>query len=119
MIKKSETLAEDERVAADEEFWSLIQQSFSVTRGIINLNNDGVSPSPRIVTESFVRYTWQQEDATAFTMWRILEPQSETVCVGLAEIFGCDAEEIAITRNASESLEILLMGLDLKSGERN
>jgi selenocysteine lyase/cysteine desulfurase len=36
---------------------------------------------------------------------------------GLAEIFGCDAEEIAITRNASESLEILLMGLDLKSGD--
>ncbi len=104
-------------VAADEDFWATIQQSFSVTRGIINLNNGGVSPSPRIVTEAFVRYTWQQEDATAYTMWQILEPQSETVRTGLAELFGCDAEEIAITRNASESLEILLMGLDLKSGD--
>ena len=104
-------------VAADEDFWAVIQQSFSVTRGIINLNNGGVSPSPRLVTEAFVRYTWQQEDATAYTMWQILEPQSETVRTGLAELFGCDAEEIAITRNASESLEILLMGLDLKSGD--
>ncbi|MEO5860432.1 MAG: aminotransferase class V-fold PLP-dependent enzyme [Pyrinomonadaceae bacterium] len=104
-------------VAADEDFWATIQQSFSVTRGIINLNNGGVSPSPRIVTEAFVRYTWQQEDATAYTMWQLLEPQSETVRTGLAEIFGCDAEEIAITRNASESLEILLMGLDLKSSD--
>ena len=104
-------------VASDEDFWATIQQSFSVTRGIINLNNGGVSPSPRIVTEAFVRYTWQQEDATAYTMWQILEPQSETVRTGLAEVFGCDAEEIAITRNASESLEILLMGLDLKSGD--
>jgi len=104
-------------VAADEDFWAVIQQAFSVTRGIINLNNGGVSPSPRIVTEAFVRYTWQQEDATAYTMWRILEPQSETVRTGLAEVFGCDSEEIAITRNASESLEILLMGLDLKSGD--
>ena len=104
-------------VATDEDFWATIQQSFSVTRGIINLNNGGVSPSPRIVTEAFVRYTWQQEDATAYTMWQLLEPQSETVRTGLAEIFGCDAEEIAITRNASESLEILLMGLDLKSGD--
>ncbi|HYJ91609.1 MAG TPA: hypothetical protein VEV84_09890, partial [Pyrinomonadaceae bacterium] len=51
--------------AADEDYWSTIQQAFSVTRGIINLNNGGVSPSPRIVTEAFVRYTWQQEDATA------------------------------------------------------
>ncbi len=104
-------------VAADEDYWSAIQQSFSVTRGIINLNNGGVSPSPRIVTEAFVRYTWQQEDATAYTMWQILEPQSETVRTGLAEMFGCSPEEIAITRNASESLEILLMGLDLKSGD--
>jgi len=104
-------------VGADEDFWAVIQQSFSVTRGIVNLNNGGVSPSPRIVTEAFVRYTWQQEDATAYTMWQILEPQSETVRTGLAELFGCDAEEIAITRGASESLEILLMGLDLKSGD--
>ena len=106
-----------ETVAADEDFWAVIQQSFSVTRGIVNLNNGGVSPSPRIVTEAFVRYTWQQEDATAYTMWQILEPQSETIRAGLAEIFGCDTEEIAITRNASESLETLLLGLDFKPGD--
>ena len=103
--------------ATDEDFWATIQQSFSVTRGIVNLNNGGVSPSPRMVTEAFVRYTWQQEDATAYTMWQLLEPQSETIRTGLAEIFGCDAEEIAITRNASESLEILLMGMDFKPGD--
>lgn len=103
--------------ALNEDYWTAIQQAFSVTRGIVNLNNGGVSPSPRIVTEAFVRYTWQQEDATAYTMWQLLEPQSETIRTGLAEIFGCDTEEIAITRNASESLEILLMGLDLKSGD--
>ncbi len=106
-----------EQVATDEDFWANIQQSFSVTRGIVNLNNGGVSPSPRIVTEAFVRYTWQQEDATAYTMWQILEPQSETIRTGLAEIFGCEAEEIAITRNASESLETLLLGMDFKSGD--
>ena len=103
--------------AMDEDYWATIQQAFSVTRGMVNLNNGGVSPSPRLVTEAFVRYTWQQEDATAYTMWRILEPQSETIRTGLAEIFGCDAEEIAITRGASESLEILLMGMDFKSGD--
>jgi isopenicillin-N epimerase len=106
-----------EQAALDEDYWSVIQNSFTVTRGIINLNNGGVSPSPRIVTEALVRYIWQQEDATAYTMWQILEPQSETIRTGLAEIFGCDREEIAITRNASESLEILLMGMDFKPGD--
>ena len=106
-----------EQVAMDEDYWSVIQNSFTVTRGIVNLNNGGVSPSPRIVTEALVRYIWQQEDATAYTMWQLLEPQSETIRTGLAEMFGVDREEIAITRNASESLEILLMGMDFKPGD--
>lgn len=106
-----------QQAAMDEDYWAVIQNSFSVTRGIINLNNGGVSPSPRIVTEALVRYIWQQEDATAYTMWQILEPQSETIRTGLAEVFGCDREEIAITRNASESLEVLLMGIDFKPGD--
>ena len=106
-----------EQAAMDEDYWAVIQNSFTVTRGIVNLNNGGVSPSPRIVTEALVRYIWQQEDATAYTMWQILEPQCETIRTGLAEMFGCDREEIAITRNASESLEILLMGMDFKPGD--
>ncbi len=106
-----------EQAAKEEDFWFEIQRAFSVTRGIINLNNGGVSPSPKIVTEAMVRYSWQQEDATAYTMWQILEPQTETVRTGLAELFGCDREEIAITRNASESLETLLLGFDLKPGD--
>jgi isopenicillin-N epimerase len=109
-------LAPDE-AARDEDFWFVIQNAFSVTRGITNLNNGGVSPSPRIVTEAVVRYTWEQEDATAYTMWEILEPQSETIRTGLADLFGADREEIAITRNASESLETLLYGMDFQPGD--
>src|ERR671929_33423 len=106
-----------EEAARDEGFWFDIQQAFSVTRGLVNLNNGGVSPSPRIVTEALVRYLWQQEDATAYTMWEILEPQSETIRTGLADLFGCDREEVAITRNTSDSLEALLFGFDLKPGD--
>jgi len=114
--KRVERLSPED-AAMNEDFWFEIQSSFSITRGITNLNNGGVSPSPRLVTEALCRYTWQQEDVTAYTMWQILEPQSETVRTGLADIFGCDREEIAITRNASESLEIILMGMDLKTGD--
>ncbi len=116
LVKEIDHLSPEEAVL-NEDFWFQIQQSFAVSRGNINLNNGGVSPSPRIVTEALVRYLWQQEDATAYTMWQVMQPQLETVRTGLAEMFGCDREEIAITRNASESLEILLMGMDLKSGD--
>ena len=65
-----------EQAAASEDFWFDIQQRVHGHARHLNLNNGGVSPSPRIVTEALVRYIWQQEDATAYTLWQILEPQS-------------------------------------------
>ncbi|MEK6299137.1 MAG: aminotransferase class V-fold PLP-dependent enzyme [Acidobacteriota bacterium] len=106
-----------EKLAADESFWREIQQSFSVDRSIINLNNGGVSPSPRVVQEAMARHLAYSNEAPVYTMWRILEPQIEAVRQRLAASFGCDPEEMAITRNASEALEICIFGLDLKPGD--
>src|SRR5260370_16670261 len=96
-----------EEAAMDEDYWAIIQNSFTVTRGIINLNNGGVSPSPRIVTEALVRYQWQQEDATAYTMLQILELQSETIRTGLADLFRRTFQKVPITRNASHHPPLL------------
>ena len=104
-------------VAGDETYWRDIQQAFSVSRALINLNNGYCCPSPRIVTEAVVDYTWQQEEAPSYTLARLLPPFREPVRQGLARVFGCDPEEIALVRNASEALEILLFGMDLKSGD--
>jgi isopenicillin-N epimerase len=106
-----------DRVAVDEDFWREIQQAFTVDRSIINLNNGGVSPSPRIVQEAMRRYVEYSNEAPVYTMWRVLEPQIESVRRNLAAAFGCDTEEMAITRNASESLETCIFGLDLKPGD--
>jgi isopenicillin-N epimerase len=106
-----------EEVAADEDFWREIQQAFTVDRSLINLNNGGVSPSPRIVQDAMRRYLEYSNQAPAYTMWQVLEPEIESVRRRLAREFGCDAEEIAITRNASEALEICIFGLDLQPGD--
>ncbi len=102
--------------AANEEYWAVIADSFAISKGTLNLNSGWTSPSPRMVVEAFYRYK-HQEDTTAFTMWQMLEPQAETIRAGLAALFGCDPNEIAITRNASEALQILLFGIDLRSGD--
>ena len=106
-----------EDVARDEDFWREIQSAFTLDRNIINLNNGGVSPSPRIVQEAMRRSLEFSNIAPAYTMWRVLEPEVESVRRGLAADFGCDPEEIAITRNASEGLEICQLGLELKPGD--
>ena len=104
-------------VGQNETYWREIQQAFSVSRRMINLNNGYCCPSPRIVTEAVVDYIWQQEEAPAYTLARLLPPFRESVRQGLARVFGCDPEEIALVRNASEALEILLFGIDLKAGD--
>ncbi len=106
-----------ETIARDEDFWREIQQAFTLDRNLINLNNGGVSPSPKVVQEAMRRYLEFSNIAPAHTMWRILEPEVESVRQRLAASFGCDPEELAITRNASEALEICQLGLDLKRGD--
>ncbi len=106
-----------EQIARDERFWREIQYAFTVDRNLINLNNGGVSPSPRVVQEAMQRYLDFSNMAPTHNMWGILEPEVENVRRRLADCFGCDPEEVAITRNASESLEICQLGLDLKRGD--
>ncbi|HKZ33412.1 MAG TPA: aminotransferase class V-fold PLP-dependent enzyme [Vicinamibacteria bacterium] len=106
-----------EAVAADEAYWREVQQAFTVNRSYVNLNNGGVCPSPRIVQEAMKRYLDLSNEAPVYTMWQMLEPQIESVRRELAREFGCDAEEMAITRNASEGLEAVQLGLDLKPGD--
>jgi isopenicillin-N epimerase len=106
-----------EDVAQDEDFWLEIQQAFTVDRTLINLNNGGVSPSPRVVQEAMRRYLEFSNEAPVHTMWNILEPHIEPVRRRLAASFGCDPEEMAITRNASEALEIVQLGIPLERGD--
>jgi selenocysteine lyase/cysteine desulfurase len=104
-------------LAADEDYWREIQQAFTLDRTVINLNNGGCCPSPRVVHDALKRYLDISNQAPVYHMWQILEPNIESVRRRLAAQFGCDAEELAITRNASEALQIAQLGIDLQSGD--
>src|SRR2546430_2018481 len=104
-------------LAGDEDFWYYVQQAFTVSPSLINLNNGGVSPSPKIVQEAMKRYHDFSNEAPSYYMWRILDQGREPLRRNLARIAGCSAEEIAIQRNASEALETVIFGLDLKAGD--
>jgi len=106
-----------DKVARNEDYWREIQQAYDVDRGIVNLNNGGVSPSPRVVQDALRRHLEFSNQAPAYSMWQVLEPQIESVRRRLAVAFGCDPEEMAVTRNASEALETCLLGLDLRPGD--
>lgn len=106
-----------EKIASEEDFWFHIQRAFTNARGIINLNNGGVSPSPKVVQEALVRYNEFSNEAPAHTMWNVLGPMRETIRTKLGQLANCDSEEIAICRNTTEALETVIFGLPLKAGD--
>lgn len=104
-------------IANDEDFWHYIQQSFTSSTSIINLNNGGVSPAPKTVQDAMKRYYDYSNEAPSYYMWRILDQGRENLRSNLAKLAGCSAEEIAINRNSSEGLETVIFGLQLKAGD--
>ena len=104
-------------VAEDEAYWSQIQRAFDADRTMINLNNGGICPAPTHVLEQCIRDMRFTNELPVEHMWRILEPRMESTRRDLARDFGCDAEEMAVVRNASEANEIMIFGLDLKRGD--
>ena len=115
-LKNAEGIPPGE-LAGEEEFWRYIQQAFTVSPSIINLNNGGVSPAPKTVQDAMKRYYDYSNEAPSYYMWRILDQGRETLRQNLAKMAGCDAEEIAMNRNSSEGLETVIFGLPLKAGD--
>ncbi|MFN2447658.1 MAG: aminotransferase class V-fold PLP-dependent enzyme [Vicinamibacterales bacterium] len=105
-----------EEVAQDEFYWREIQQAFTLDRTLINLNNGNSCPSPRVVHEALKRYLDYSNQAPVYHRG-LLEQNKETARRRLAAEFGCEVEEIAMTRNASEALQIAQNGLDLAPGD--
>jgi selenocysteine lyase/cysteine desulfurase len=104
-------------VAEDETYWREIQRAFDLDRTMINLNNGGCSPAPSHVLEQMIRDLRFSNELPVDHMWRVLEPRIESVRRDLAADFGCDPEEMAITRNASEANETMILGIDLERGD--
>jgi len=104
-------------LASDEDFWFEVARAFTVDRTLVNLNNGGVSPSPGWVQDAMKRHLDYSNLAPTHTMWRVLEPQREGVRERMARTWGVHPEEIAFTRNASESLQTMQLGIDLERGD--
>jgi selenocysteine lyase/cysteine desulfurase len=104
-------------VAQNEDFWSVIQRSYSVNPDIINLNNGGVSPAPIVVQQAVERYNQLANEGPSYYMWQILDQGREPLRAKLALLAGANPNEIAVDRNSTEALNTIIFGLPLKAGD--
>jgi selenocysteine lyase/cysteine desulfurase len=101
----------------DETFWYQVRQAYTVSSSMINFNNGGVCPQPKVVQEAVERYNRLSNETPSYYMWRILDEGREPLRRKLADLAGCSADEIAINRNSSEALETIIFGLRLQAGD--
>jgi len=105
-----------EEVAKDEFYWREIQLAFKLDRSLINLNNGFTAPMPRVAIESVFRYM-DMINMLPVHYQGMVAGNVQTIRRRMANEFGCDPEEMALTRGASESLQIVQNGIDLKPGD--
>ncbi|HKV24356.1 MAG TPA: aminotransferase class V-fold PLP-dependent enzyme [Candidatus Acidoferrum sp.] len=117
MLSKAYAGVPAEKVAMDEEFWGKIRGAYQRDPELLNFNNGGVAPAPDSVLEAEIEAIRYSNRLPAYRMWHDLEPKVEDVRKKLAAMWKTDAECIAITRNASESLQIAQFGIDLQPGD--
>lgn len=106
-----------EAAAEDEDFWGWVRESYTVSPNIINFNNGGVSPQPKVVQDAHIRYYQFCNEAPSYYMWRIVDAGREGLRQKLAEVAGVSADEICINRNSTEGLNTVIFGLNLKAGD--
>lgn len=103
--------------ASNEDFWLQARLAFTVDRNLLNFNNGSVCPAPKIVQEAMERYWTVTNLSPSHYVDELLLPETEVIRTELAQEFGCDPEELALTRNTSEGLHAVILGLDLKPGD--
>ncbi len=59
-----------EEIAEDEDYWTVIQQAYTVNPNIINLNNGGVSPAPKVVQDAVDKYNKLANEGPSYYMCR-------------------------------------------------
>lgn len=101
----------------DDDFWAWVRSCFTTSSNIINLNNGGVSPQPKQVQDVHIKYYQWCNEAPTYYMWRSLDEGREPLRRKLAHFSGVDPEEISINRNATEALNTIIFGLELKEGD--
>ncbi len=101
-------------------YWAQIRQQFLIPEDEIYLNNGTVGSSPAPVLRAiFDAYTMtermDQQDPEDYPIWgyaawnQFRDP--------LAKFIGCNRDELALVRNATEANSYIANGVDLKAGD--
>jgi len=111
---ENRTLAD---VASDEDFWMKVRGDFDLKPDYINLENGYYCFMPRQTMEHLIEHMRNVNYEGSYYMRTVQRENKKKVAGKIAEIVGCTAEEVVITRNTTESLDLIIGGVQWNAGD--
>jgi selenocysteine lyase/cysteine desulfurase len=106
-----------EEIAKDEDFWEAIRSGYKLKPDYINLENGYYCFLPQEILESYLNHVREVNYQGSYYMRTVQWDNKKKMAAKLAEIAGCTSEELIITRNTTESLDMIIGGQQWKAGD--
>lgn len=104
-------------LASDEEFWAKIRKAYKLKPDYINLENGYYCIQPEEILEAYMKHIRDVNLQGAYYMRTVQYDNKKIITQKLAEAAGCTSDELIITRNTTESLDMIIGGLNWKEGD--
>ncbi|MFO0357349.1 MAG: aminotransferase class V-fold PLP-dependent enzyme [Sphingobacteriaceae bacterium] len=104
-------------LASDEDFWQVIRNGYKLKQDYINLENGYYCIQPQEILQAYFKHIQEVNAQGAYYMRTVQYDNKNRVAAKLAQLAGCSKEELIITRNTTESLDMIIGGLDWKPGD--
>ena len=104
-------------LASDEEFWHGIRMGYRLKPDYINLENGFYCIQPQRTLENFIKHVRYVNYQGSYYMRTVQRDNKKKMAAKLAKLAGCSPEELIVTRNTTESLDLVIGGLDWEEGD--
>jgi selenocysteine lyase/cysteine desulfurase len=104
-------------LAADESFWQKVRAEYALPDGFTHLEYGYYHPASRAVLAAEIAMMQVAQRRGSHYKRNEMEADREAARTDLARLGGVDAEEVVITRNATEALNIVIAGMPLSRGD--
>lgn len=107
----------DAEVAADEAFWAAARGEYRLESDYINLENGYYCMMPEPILERYLDHVRALNRQASWYMRTRQEEDQRAMEKRLAALARCSSDELVITRNTTESLDLVIGGIDWKPGD--